>query len=434
MHSNVTRIGAALFIIAIMVLSMVGCAPAATPAPAVEAPAATEAAPAATQPPAAAACEVKFGLLLSLTGDLGDLGKAQLPAEEIAVEEINAAGGPLGCKISVATEDDESTAEGAVKGANKLVFTDGAISLLGLNSTDMVSLLDFARSNKVPIITQWGGTVKLDTEGGDYVFRDALSDSFAGVGTAKFLVDEGYKTAANLYENSESPQSNAVTMKKAFEAAGGKVVADVAYNPGQASYQAELAKVFAAKPEIVLLSAGADSATTIMREWYRGNYGAKWILGSDLGANEVVAQIGADVMVGQYGQTGADDVNSPSYQRYLKMWQDKTGQETIAPYSSALYDAFILEALAIEIGGAATGEAINANMKKVTTGEVKCLSFKECVDAIRAGKTIAYQGVSGPLQFNKYNNVTAPWVILQAEGDHWITYKFYTADNFKLTE
>jgi ABC-type branched-subunit amino acid transport system substrate-binding protein len=298
----------------------------------------------------------------------------------------------------------------------------------------MVSLLDFARSNKVPIITQWGGTVKLDTEGGDYVFRNALSDSFAGVGTAKFLVDEGYKTAANLYENSESPQSNAVTMKKAFEAAGGKVVADVAYNPGQASYQAELAKVFAAKPEIVLLSAGADSATTIMREWYRGDYGAKWILGSDLGANEVVAQIGADVMKGQYGQTGADDVNSPSYQRYLKLWQDKTGQETIAPYSSALYDAFILEALAIEIGGAASGEAINANMSKVTTGEVKCLSFKECADAVRAGKTIAYQGVSGPLKFNKYNNVTAPWVILQAEGDHWITYKFYTADNFKLTE
>jgi branched-chain amino acid transport system substrate-binding protein len=138
----------------------------------------------------------------------------------------------------------------------------------------MVSLLDFARSNKVPIVTQWGGTVKLDTEGGDYVYRVALSDSFAGVGTAKFLLDQGFKTAANLYENSESPQSNAVTMKKAFEAAGGKVVADVAYNPGQASYQAELAKVFEAKPEIVLLSAtaanGSLAATSArMKLWPR---------------------------------------------------------------------------------------------------------------------------------------------------------------------
>jgi branched-chain amino acid transport system substrate-binding protein len=332
------------------------------------------------------------------------------------------------------TEDDESTAQGAVTGANKLVFSDGAITLLGLNSLDMVSLLDFARTNKVPIITQWGGTVKLDTEGGDYVFRDALSDSFAGVGTAKFLTDEGYKTAANLYENSESPQSNAVTMQKAFEAAGGKVVANVAYNPGQASYQAELAKVFEAKPEIVLLSAGADSATTIMREWYRGNYGGKWILGSDLGANEVVAAIGADVMVGQFGQTGADDTSSPSYQRYLDLWKQKTGQETIAPYSSALYDSFIVEALAIQIGGAATGEAINANMKKVTTGDTQCISFADCMTALKAGKTIRYMGVSGPLQFNKYNNVVAPWVILQAEGDHWTTFKFYTADNFVLPE
>lgn len=422
--------------ITIMVIMMVGCAaPTAAPA-AVEptqAPAAAEAtkAPEAAAP-ASAGCEIKFGMLLSLTGDLGDLGSAQIPGEEIAIAEINAAGGPLGCKVSVATEDDESSAQGAVTGANKLVFTDGAISLLGLNSLDMVSLLDFARTNKVPIITQWGGTIKLDTEGGDYIYRVALSDSFGGVGTAMFLQDNGYKTAANLYENSESPQSNAVMMQKAFEAAGGKVVANVAFNPGQASYQAELAKVFESKPEIVLLSAGADSATSIMREWYRGNYGGKWILGSDLGANEVVAGIGADVMAGQFGQTGADDVDSPSYQRFLKMWKEKTKQETIAPYASALYDSFIVEALAIQIGGKASGEAINASMKKVTTGETKCISYEECMKALKENKTIQYVGVSGPLQFNNNNNVTAPWVILQADGEKWKVFKFYKADNFKL--
>lgn len=427
-----------LYIICVIALTAAGCAPAAAPttAPVAEQPTTAPAAAQATTAPAAAgACEIKFGVLMSLTGDLGDLGAAQLPAVDIALAEINATGGPLGCKIVVSTEDDESTAQAAVTGANKLVLTNGAITLLGLNSTDMVSLLDFARSNKVPIITHWGGTVKLDTEGGDYVFRDALSDSFCGVGTAKFLQDhQGFKTAANMYENSESPQSNAVTMQKAFEAAGGKVVANVAFNPGQSSYQAELAKVFENKPDIVLLSAGADSATAIMREWYRGNYGGKWILGSDLGANEVVAGIGADVMAGQFGQTGADDVESPSYQRFLQLWKTKTGQESIAPYASALYDAFILEALAIQIGGAATGEAINANMKKVTTGDVQCVSFEDCLKALKDGKTIRYMGVSGPLQFNKYNNVVAPWVILQAEGDHWKTFKFYKADNFVLPE
>jgi branched-chain amino acid transport system substrate-binding protein len=260
-----------------------------------------------------------------------------------------------------------------------------------------------------------------------------LSDSFAGIGSAKFLTDMGFKTAANLYENSESPQSNAVTMQKAFEAVGGKVVANVAFNPGQSSYQAELQKVFEAKPEIVLLAAGAESGATIMREWYRGNYGGQWLLGSDLAANEVVAQIGADVMVGQYGQTSGDDVSSPSFKRYEELWKKKTGQ-AVAPWASNLYDSFILEALAIEIGGAATGEAINASMKKVTTGEVKCLSYEECVKALREGKTIAYQGVSGPLQFNKYNNVTAPWTILIAENDHWKVFKFYSADNFKLND
>jgi len=406
---------------------LAACAPAATSAPV------DTGAPAATDAPAAqpAGCEIKMGLLLSLTGDLGDLGQGQLPAVEMATEEINAAGGPLGCKVVVVSEDDRSSPEGAVAGAKKLVFTDGAITLIGLNSTGITALLDFARTNKVPVLTHYGGTVKLDTEGGDYVFRTVLSDSFAGIGSAKFLTDMGFKTAANLYENSESPQSNAVTMKREYEKMGGKVVVDVAFNPGQSSYQAELKKVFDAKPEIVLLAAGQDSGATILKEWYRGNYGGQWLLGSDLAASEFVAQVGEETMKGMYGQTSGDDVGSLSFKRYEELWKQKTGQ-AVAPWASNLYDSFILEALAIEIGGAATGEAINANMKKVTTGEVKCISYEECVKALREGKTIAYQGVSGPLQFNKYNNVVAPYTMLITEGDHWKVFKFYSADNFKL--
>jgi branched-chain amino acid transport system substrate-binding protein len=253
-----------------------------------------------------------------------------------------------------------------------------------------------------------------------------LSDSFAGIGSAKFLQDEGYTRVANLYENSESPESNARTMQTAFEAVGGTVVANVAFNPGQTSYQAELQQVF------VLLSAGAESAATIMREWYRGNYGGKWLLGSDLGASEVVAQIGEDVMVGQYGQTAGEDVESPSYQRFLENWTAKTGQNTIAPFASNLYDSFILEALAIQIAGEATGVAINDHMREVTTGDVQCISYEACLAELNKGNTIQYMGVSGPLQFNQYNNVTAPWVILAAEGEAWVVFKFYSADNFSL--
>jgi len=385
---------------------------------------------AATKAPEA--CEIKFGLLLSLTGDLGDIARPQLPAEEMAVDEINAAGGPLGCKVVVVSEDDESNAQGAVAGAKKLVFTNGAITLIGLNSSGIVALLDFARTNKVPVLTHYGGTVKLDTEGGDYIFRTVLSDSFAGIASAKFLVDMGFKTAANIYENSESPQSNAVTMKREFEKLGGKVVADVAFNPGQTSYQAELKQVFDAKPEVVLLSAGQESGATILKEWYRANYGGQWVLGSDLAASEFVAQVGPEIMTGIYGQTSGDDVSSPSYKRFQELWKQKTGQDTIAPWATNLYDSFILEALAVEIGGAATGEAINASMKKVTTGETQCISYEECLKALRAGKTIRYVGVSGPLQFNKYNNVVAPYTMLITEGDHWKVFKFYSADSFTL--
>lgn len=398
------------------------------------APTAAPAAPAATTAPEvtkAASCEIKMGLLVSLTGDLGDQGGGMVPAAEMAVDEINAAGGPLGCKMVIVTEDDKSNPQGAVAGANKLVFTDGAITLLGLNSSGMVALIDFARTNKVPLITPYGGTVKLDTGGGDYVFRAVLSDSFAGVGSAKFAKDMGFTKVANMYENGKSPQSAALTMKREFEKMGGTIVADVAFNPGQSSYQAELNKVFAAKPELVHLAAGQEASAVILKEWYRGNYGGQWLTGNDLAASEFVAQVGPEIMKGIYGQAPGDDVSTAAYKRYLELWKKKTGTDLVAPYSSNMYNSFILEALAIEIGGKATGEAINANMKKVTTGEVQCLGFEECVKALRSGKTIQYMGVSGPLQFDQYNNVIAPYAILIAEGDHWKVFKFYSADQLK---
>ena len=413
-------------ILVLFTILVTACTPAAAPT---AAPAATNApvAAAETTAPKAGNCEIKFGLLVSLTGDLGDQGQGMVPAAEMAVVEMNAAGGPLGCKVVIATEDDKSSPQGAVAGANKLVFTDKAITLLGLNSTGSVALIDFARANKVPIITPYGGTVKLDTAGGDYVFRAVLSDSFAGVGSAKFAKDMGFTKVANLYENGESPQSAAAMMKSEFEKMGGTIVADVAFNPGQSSYQAELNKVFAAKPEMVHLAAGQEASAVILKEWYRGNYGGTWLTGNDLAANEFVAQVGPEIMKGIYGQAPGDDVNTDAYKRYLELWKKKTGTDLVAPYSSNMYDSFMLEALAIEIGGAATGEAINANMKKVTTGEVKCYGFEECAKAIRAGKTIQYMGVSGPLQFNDHNNVVAPYAILIADNDHWKVFKFYPA-------
>lgn len=422
-----------LFVIAIVSLVAVvlsACAPAAAPTSAPQQPAETK----APEVPTAASCEIKMGLLVSLTGDLGDQGLGMVPAAEMAVEEINAAGGPLGCKIVIATEDDKSNPQGAVAGANKLVFTDGAITLLGLNSSGMSALIDFARTNKVPIITPYGGTVKLDTGGGDYVFRAVLSDSFAGVGSAKFAKDMGFTKVANMYENGESPQSAAATMKKEFEKMGGTIVADVSFNPGQSSYQAELNKVFAAKPELVHLAAGQEASAVILKEWYRGNYGGQWLTGNDLAASEFVAQVGPEIMKGIYGQAPGDDVNTEAYKRYLELWKKKTGKDLVAPYSSNMYNSFMLEALAIEIGGAATGDAINTSMKKVTTGEVQCWGFEECVKALRSGKTIQYMGVSGPLQFNEYNNVIAPYAILIAEGDHWKVFKFYSADELKTDQ
>ncbi len=371
-----------------------------------------------------------MGLLLALTGDLGDMGSQLVAAADLAVKEMNAAGGPLGRKITLVSEDERTDAQTAVRAAQKLVFTDKVTSIVGPSSDSILALLDFAKSNKVPIISQWAGTDKLITAGGNYVYRVVASDSFGGVATAKFLADQGFKKAAVLYENDESPESTAKSMSEEFKKLGGQIVASVAFNPGQTSFQAELKKTFDPKPEVVLLSTGAEAGAAVLKEWYRGGYGGKWFLGADLPTDEFVKQVGPSVMQGMYGQIPGDDTESPSYKRFAKIWKEKTGKDEVPSFATNMYDAFILQGLAIEAGKAATGEAIAANIRQVSGGQGKTVtSFEEGIAELRKGNKINYEGASGPVDLDEHGNVAAGYSIVQVKGDKWGPVKFYSGQD-----
>src|SRR5574339_129462 len=152
---------------------------------------------AACQP--AAPASIKVGLNVELTGSIPVVGESSKNAAELAVKEVNDAGGldVGGAKdtIELLVEDNEDKAESAAAAAQKLV-TAGALAMVGPNaSRNAIPASVVAESSSMPMISPWSTNAKT-TKVGDtndpkkFVFRAAFIDDFQGVVAAKFAMNE----------------------------------------------------------------------------------------------------------------------------------------------------------------------------------------------------------------------------------------------------
>ena len=202
---------------------------------------------------------VKFGFLNGQSGDYGPWGGWALAAAEVAVEELNAAGGVLGREVELVVEDNGSTPEGAVSGLAELTEVDGIHALGGIESGGMLAIFETVHELQIPTICSTCGTTELDATGGDMVFRIIASASDNGIVGAQMARDEGYRNVAMLVELSEGTTSPADVFKSVFtEQMGGTITEDVRFNAGEATYAAQVARAFESNPDAVYIAAGFE--------------------------------------------------------------------------------------------------------------------------------------------------------------------------------
>ena len=248
-------------LVMLLAMALSACAqPAATPA-AAPTTATKAAAPAATQPAApAAGGTVKVGVLAPLTGSNATFGQSTKEGALMAIDEWNAKGGVANMKIAATVEDGQCKPDPAVNAANKLISQDGIHYIIGeVCSSASIPVSKIATAKKViqisPTSTNDALTVGADGKPVPYIFRACYNDSFQGQVIANFaLKDKSFKTAFILTD-----QSNPYTVglsnsfEKQFTANGGKVLGKENYTGTDTDFSAILAKVAAAKPDMVLL-------------------------------------------------------------------------------------------------------------------------------------------------------------------------------------
>ena len=244
---------------------------------------------------------IDLGVVIPFSGDLSDFGTPMQNGFELAKEDINAAGGPLGREVRLNFEDSTSSSTQGVNAANKLVDTTGVNALFGAVSSGVT--ISIAQSVSIPQekvhITPASSSPVISTlEDDDYVWRTRTNDRFVARVMSRIAEGEGAESAAVLYVNNDFGSALADVFEESF---GGEVTAKVGYESGQSSYQQALSTLFEDDPEYVALAGYPESGTTILSQWYEGGYGGNWILHTSLLSSDVIENVGADVMNGMYG-------------------------------------------------------------------------------------------------------------------------------------
>ncbi|MEO6326130.1 MAG: ABC transporter substrate-binding protein [Thermoanaerobaculia bacterium] len=323
--------------------------------------------------------DIKIGLIAELTGDIPAVGTSCRNAAKMAVDEINNAGGILidGKKhgLGLVVEDSSAKADQAAAAAQKLINQDEVLAIIGPNaSLGAIPAAQIAESAKVLLITPWSTNPKttLDNDGNPkkYVVRACFTDSLQGKVLAKFAKEYMHASKAGvLYDvASEAPKGQAELFKKDFEADGGKVVAFETYTTGDKDFSAQLTKIKAAGPDIVLLPSYYSDVPLQLQQAHRLGLTVPF-LGSDTWSSpEIIKLAGADAegayFCNHYSPSAKNEITGRFVVSYKKLY----GQEP-DDVAALTYDSFNVLRKAIAAGGKLDRQSVRDALSKIGVHE-----------------------------------------------------------------
>ena len=357
---------------------------------------------------------ITLGVLAPFTGPNAQAASDLMKGVDLAVKEINAAGGAGGKTLKVVTGDTVSDPTDAVSAASKLINADGAKIVIGPRTITGPAVIPITERAKVPELIVGGSTV-LDENTDPYFFRTTPSDSQQGVAMAAYAIQKGWKRAALAFELQPAAQTLKAPIKDAYTRHGGSIVTTVDISPGQSSYRSEIQKLYAQHPDVIFTQVSAQTASVFFPEVKQlEGFTTPYIGTNVFDSTNFFQAVGPQIASGPIYATQSSSSAGAGNAHYLAEYQQAYGTKQAANLSPDIYDAVILAALAIDQSGATTGKAVDDSISQVSNPPgVTVSTYAQGLQAIKNHQKINYDGASGNLDMNKYHNVFGPFQVLQ---------------------
>ena len=342
---------------------------------------------------------LKIGTLLPQTGSLAFLGPPEFAGVDLALQDINDAGGVNGKQVEKTDSDSGDTSTDTASQSVDRLLSNNVDAIVGAASSSVsLSVIDKITGAGVVEISPANTSDELTTydDKGLY-FRTAPPDVLQGRVLGDLILSDGNSTVGILALQDSYGTGLADSTTQSITDGGGEVVETVVYDPKAASFSTEVGKIKAADPEAIAVIA-FDETKKIIPELVKQGIGpdAKKIYFVDGNLAGYDKDFPKGTLEGVKGTLPGVAATDEFKARLTDLKPDLT-EFAYAPES---YDATILVALAATASGDDSGESIASAMQDVSTGGTKCTSYQECVDLLGNDEDIDYDGVSGPVEFN----------------------------------
>ncbi|MDE2778431.1 MAG: ABC transporter substrate-binding protein [Chloroflexota bacterium] len=293
----------------------------------------------------------KIGVMESLTGPGETYGTVINQSKEMAVAEINDAGGINGKPLELVVEDSKCGAQDAITAYNKLTDVDGVKIILGTScSGAMLGAAPLAEEDGVVLFS--ASATSPDIEGaGDYIFRTAINDAKLGVDAGNTMWVDGVRNLATINESTDYAEGVQKTSVEQFEKLGGTVVATEKYASDVTDFRTQLTKLLGENPDAVLLAAQSEfTGGTIIKQSRELGYTGPFYT-EVVPTGTTALEIAGDSASGVKAIIPSPDLETQKGKEFLANFRTRYGYVTLPWFIGSAYDTVHIAAHCLEQTG-----------------------------------------------------------------------------------
>lgn len=316
------------------------------------------------------ATTVKIGGIGPLTGAYANYGLSEKNGAELAVKEINEAGGIAGKQIELSYQDSQGESESAVNAYGKLMDWGMEVSLGCVLSGENASVVAAARDDDVLLITPSGSADKC-IDGNDKAFRVCFYDSYQGAAAAQYIKDNNMVDTVGILYQSDNDYS--VGLYNAFVAKCGELGITIAETQTFTSstntdFSTQVSALVSSGVKLVfIIPLYAEEASTFLTQAHGKFADDVYFFGAD-GLDGILGKVEQDTSLANNVlmlTPFAADNPAENVQSFVKKYQEAYGA-TPDQFAADAYDAIYAIKAAVEKAGSTSGAALASALTSLT--------------------------------------------------------------------
>jgi branched-chain amino acid transport system substrate-binding protein len=271
---------------------------------------------------AAQARPIRLATIVELSGAGATSGTNFKNGVELAVNEINAAGGILGRQIETSVADTQSN-PGVAKGLATKAIDDDVFAVFGpvFSGSILVSMAETRRA-EIPNFTG-GEAAAITKQGNPYIFRTSFTQDTAMPKVARYIAGPlKAKTVALIYVNNDFGKGGREALTRALEKVGVKTVADISTEQSQVDFSAAVLKAKQSDADAIFVYTNEEEAARALRELRKQGV-TRPIVGETVLTSQKVIELAGDAANGAVAHVGLTvDAPIPSVRAFRSRFEN----------------------------------------------------------------------------------------------------------------